>query len=357
MLIKLSAQQLMNKLSKLEAIRGAAAFYVVLHHLFSHEIRIFGYDISIIFRFGQEAVILFFILSGFVIQYSYSKFPDVSFKSYFLKRFSRIYIPLILVFIVHYFLLSMLNNELFPIDTSSLIGNLLMLQDSFHKPNVLFTPFLGNSPLWSLSYEWWFYMLFFILSKKIKKNLSTTVYLLSTLSTITYIIYPNFFNRELMYFIIWWIGADIAKLFISNKEISLNSLRTPITFVFINILLLAFNMYISYDSGLKFGLNPVLELRHFTFALIAIVLAVIWKNYKWIGFNKTLGLFECIAPISFGIYITHWFLVVNTEYLNFITNNSITKGFLGLILCFCISYLIERVLFPKIKTIILYLLQ
>ena len=39
---------------------------------------------------------------------------------------------------------------------------MLMLQDrSYAKPGVWVSLVGGNAPLWSLSYEWWFYMAYF----------------------------------------------------------------------------------------------------------------------------------------------------------------------------------------------------
>ena len=84
-----------NKLQKLEAIRGFSALYVVLFHMLPQKIYVFGINIGFLFRFGSEAVIMFLILSGFVIKYSWEKNPNKTFKTYFLKRFVRIYIPLL----------------------------------------------------------------------------------------------------------------------------------------------------------------------------------------------------------------------------------------------------------------------
>jgi peptidoglycan/LPS O-acetylase OafA/YrhL len=56
----------MKKLEILEFGRGFAAFYVLMHHL--RPLRDTPFDI--LFRFGQEAVILFFLVSGFVIYLS-----------------------------------------------------------------------------------------------------------------------------------------------------------------------------------------------------------------------------------------------------------------------------------------------
>jgi peptidoglycan/LPS O-acetylase OafA/YrhL len=47
--------------------------------------------LSFLFRFGQEAVMLFFLLSGFVIYYSFSLGKDKSFQGYFQRRWLRIY--------------------------------------------------------------------------------------------------------------------------------------------------------------------------------------------------------------------------------------------------------------------------
>ena len=71
------------KLWKLEAIRGLAALYVVVGHIY--------HDSFLILRFGQEAVIVFFLLSGFVIEYSHHHSRDKSFKGYFTKSVTRIY--------------------------------------------------------------------------------------------------------------------------------------------------------------------------------------------------------------------------------------------------------------------------
>lgn len=196
-----------KKFAKLEAVRGFAAIYVVFHHLFAKGLSIFGKDISFLFRFGQEAVILFFLLSGFVIHYAFSQSQDKSFITFFVKRFLRIYIPLVIIFITN-FLIFYFNGYRFTFhDVQLLVGNLLMLQDiPALKPNVVCGPFLGNSPLWSLSYEWWFYLIFFAFRHYLRNNASLYVYVIGTVSAVTYVFFPNFINRELMYLIIWSIA-------------------------------------------------------------------------------------------------------------------------------------------------------
>lgn len=337
-----------NKLIKLEAIRGFAAFYVVLHHTV-HHFKIFNVNLSFLFRFGQEAVILFFVLSGFVIEYSYTNGKDKSFKTYFFKRFLRIYIPLLFVFLANFLILYISNNVKF--DWMVLLGNIFMLQDSiFLKPNVITSTFLDNAPLWSLSYEWWFYMLYFPLIVFFKNKSSSIVYIVGILSALSYIMFPNFFNRELMYFTIWWSGVEIARLYMQEETINVKNLKNIILVLFGINVILGFNVYISKTIS-TVGVHPILELRHFGFALMAIFSALIWKKLKWVGFSSTLGIFSYLAPISYGIYISHYFLISNATYLNNIILNDSLRFVIYILICLGFSYLIERILYVKINRI------
>jgi peptidoglycan/LPS O-acetylase OafA/YrhL len=131
-----------GKLHKLEAIRGFAALYVVGSHLFDREFYILGHNLAFLFKFGQEAVTVFFVLSGFVIQYSFARSRDKSFTVYFMKRFTRIYIPLFVVYILSYILYENFSTPRSTPLIPHLIGNVFMLQDIYSaKPNVICDPF------------------------------------------------------------------------------------------------------------------------------------------------------------------------------------------------------------------------
>lgn len=342
-----------KKLTKLEALRGFAAVYVVFHHLFADGLTLFGKNINVLFKFGQEAVILFFVLSGFVIYYSYNVGKDKSFKTFFLKRFLRIYIPLFIVFATDAILKKAGGYEFTKNTLYDLVGNILMLQDvASLKPNVVCSPFLGNSPLWSLSYEWWFYLVFFFVYNKFKDKSSLIVYLIGTIATITYLIYPNFVNRELMYLVIWWAGADIAKLFLEDKPMSLLNVKTPLIFLTICTLLLAVNVKLQ-NANVTIGVSPFLELRHFAFSIVAIICAFLWNKLHWVGFKYTFGIFEFIAPISFGIYISHWFLIVDAHYLDAVVTNPIVRTLLYIVVCVAFAYLVEKIIYVKLNKYIM----
>jgi len=115
-----------QKFIKLECLRGFAAIYVVLHHNIKFSYDVLGLDLGELFRFGQEAVILFFLISGFVIYYSYSTDPSQSFWKYFKKRALRIYVPLTIVFLIGYLLECVASGSIFVIDFKVLALNFAM---------------------------------------------------------------------------------------------------------------------------------------------------------------------------------------------------------------------------------------
>ena len=74
----LGAPASQGRLGKLEAIRGLAAVYVAVGHAIGAH--------TWWLKFGQEAVMVFFLLSGFVIEHTFARSPSASFTSFLLKR-------------------------------------------------------------------------------------------------------------------------------------------------------------------------------------------------------------------------------------------------------------------------------
>jgi len=347
-----------QKLEKLEALRGFAALYVVFFHALPQEIYLWGINIGVLFRFGPESVILFFILSGFVIKYTYEKSRIKSFKHYFLRRFIRLYIPLFIIFILAYVLKCIHEGTFANPELLTLGGNLLMLQDVVtQKPNVICGVYMANGPLWSLSYEWWFYMLFFFLVTRISsERINKWVGILSIAAAISYLFYPFFINRLLMYFAIWWIGVKFATTYLNHEKYTIRAVL-PYAGVLLTITaILALNLFL-HRALIKtytfpYSAYPIIEFRHFAFSIIVLFAAIIWQNSKWFAFNHLFGIFKYIAPCSYVMYISHHYLVVHATYLNFL-NNRILEFSIYLIVMIAFSYLVEVLIYNKIKTMII----
>ncbi len=346
------------RLERLEALRGFAAFYVVLFHVLPQKINLFGVNAGVIFRFGPEAVIIFFILSGFVIKYTYEKSRDKSFRYYFVRRFIRLYIPLLFIFLLGYLLKCQSEGRLADPEWKYLVGNLFMLQDVIsQKPNVIAAAYMGNGVLWSLSYEWWFYMLFFVFATKVKtEKINRWVNIITITAAVTYVVYPFIINRLVMYFAIWWIGVRFAETYLSGGQYTIKSIL-PYAGVMLSIIaILGLNYFLHLSEAKKYTFPlvayPFVELRHFIFAIIVMFGAIIWKNLKWFGFDIIFGWFRFLAPISYVIYISHHYLVIEASYLRFL-NNKVIEYTLYIIVMLIFSYLLEVVVYGKIKKLLI----
>ncbi len=342
------------RLEKLEALRGFAALYVVLFHALPQKIFFLGINIGTLFRFGPESVIVFFVLSGFVIKYTYEKSTDKSFRNYFIRRFIRLYVPLIFIFLIGYLMKCYHDGGMANPELKTLLGNLFMLQDVItQKPNVISGTYMGNGVLWSLSYEWWFYMLFFLLASKIKTDrLNLWVNYLTVIAAISYLFYPFIVNRLLMYFAIWWIGVRFASDYLAGIKITLRGIMPQVYLLFVITGILSLNLFIHFSATRTYSYPlvayPFIELRHFVFATMVLVGAVIWQNLKWFGYNLIFGIFKYLAPCSYVMYISHDYLVVNATYLRFINNSFVEYG-LYIVLMILFSYFLEVVIYNKIR--------
>ena len=297
------------KIWRLEAVRGAAAAYVVVAHSFTKP--------PLFFSFGQEAVMAFFLLSGFVIEYSSARHLNRGFGAYFSRRFWRIYSVLVCLFVVAAIL------EHSPISSPAfwrqLGGNLLMLQDFPEGKPAVLVPAIFAGALWSLGYEWWFYMLYFPAATRLRPARQVHVVgWIGVAAALSYLVYPNFINRILFYFPAWWAGVALARQYGEEGRVTLKSARAPGLYLAAICAVLAAPCLSSIAAGGRImpGLHPFLEFRHLFGALVLLAAALGWQRLRWIGFSSLLGWGRWVAPISYALYIAHEPLFSRAHYLH-----------------------------------------
>ena len=196
-----------------------------------------------------------------------------------------------------------------------------MLQDvASLKPNVIVEPYMGNTPLWSLAYEWWFYMLYFPLKKYVNtdKQRDSIVFLIAIVSSAIYIKYPHFITRLLMYTSIWWTGVTLSNLYSKDRKILVNQLFTPILSLAAISIINLYSVLMAKELGTytSIGVHPALEFRHHFFALIAVFGALFFQSIGWLGFLPIFKPFLIFAPISYTIYISHHYFITTANYLS-----------------------------------------
>lgn len=167
----------------LDIVRIIAAMMVLIGHiLYLHQVTIFK-DESVFPYIQFIGVVILFLLSGFLTAFSVSKknyCHEYTFGEFFTHKFTRIYKEYIpgLLFIALIDKIAIFVNdgrynyyEAYKI--KHFFGNLLMLHGMgpFSVLGRYISPFGTGRTLWSLSVEWWIYMLFgviylFISNKK-----------------------------------------------------------------------------------------------------------------------------------------------------------------------------------------------
>ncbi|MDC0434626.1 acyltransferase [bacterium] len=191
----------------LDLIRFLAALVVVLGHVkaatFVEFFDLIESDKSFIIaaafgfaRLGHEAVLLFFVMSGFLVGgRAIERMIKGSFRpyDYAIDRIVRIMLPLVPALILTMIIRLIIDGNFDPLH---LVGNLFSLQ------GIVVPPFGENIPLWSLSYEVWFYFLAFIVGVAFKNGvLSTSI----QVSLITVFLVFSVLNAT--YLFCWLVGA------------------------------------------------------------------------------------------------------------------------------------------------------
>jgi peptidoglycan/LPS O-acetylase OafA/YrhL len=324
----------------LDLVRGVSAILVVMEHMSS---RLFvGYgnleNPNLLVKFlyllnflGNPAVIIFFVLSGLFISRSVLKAVyeyKWSWKSYLINRFSRLFVVLIPALILTLILDSYAANFLgynsydsFFSNLKAFFGNLLFLQG-------VFVGFYGsNAPLWSLSYEFWYYMLFPLLiglflnkQAKIKKF----IYLL-----FSFIIISTIGIRMNSYFVIWLIGPFILLLpkvnFLTKRFLPIPALVLVLGAMIVHPLVMTGRLF--SDKELKdlmelFGVNLLIGLA-FGFLVYTLLHSISDRirnvDLRWLG-----KIAKFLASFSFSLYLIHY-PIINTVYYWYAK-----KGFSGL---------------------------
>lgn len=214
----------------LDAVRFICALLVVIYH-----VKPPGFDNSFMFSLGHEAVMFFFVLSGYIIAYT-SLDKKRSLSDYFVSRVSRIYsvaIPAIILTYLFDFIGQGLSPETYSagymaMDSAILRGvsGTLFLNEIWFLSTQLFS----NVPYWSLNYEVMFYV-FGAFSIYTKGRLR--IFFLITLSCC---IGP----KILLMLPIWYLGFLVYKW----QNIRLSLLVGVFLFVFSVI---GFSMYFAFE--------------------------------------------------------------------------------------------------------------
>jgi peptidoglycan/LPS O-acetylase OafA/YrhL len=213
-------------------LRGLAAIEVASAHLRAQFFPAFGAikDVSLWFQvfafftgFSHDAVVLFFLLSGWLVGGSFlNKIGEPNaLKFYAIDRVTRLWIVLIPTFIITLlFAIAICGSNLgansveltgHAFSVSTFVGNMLGLQ------TMIVPAYGGNFALWSLANETWYYILFPLLllvftSKSAFAKLIAAISILCALGLLKFSIS--------LYFLIWLLGVGFSRIRITANGFS-----------------------------------------------------------------------------------------------------------------------------------------
>jgi peptidoglycan/LPS O-acetylase OafA/YrhL len=155
-----------NRFEVLDSFRGLCALFVVIYHIHVTD----SVAEIAFFRGSSVFVEFFFVLSGFVLAHGYAFRENLSFGPFLCARFFRLY-PLHVFMLMVFILLEMgkwsalqffgigFNNVAFTNDYAleSILPNLLLV----HAWSPHTNPLSFNTPSWSISIEFYMYLLLY----------------------------------------------------------------------------------------------------------------------------------------------------------------------------------------------------
>ena len=296
-----------KRLDKLESVRGFFSVYVVVHHLvFADEAFAVARKF---FYFGQMSVMIFFMLSGFVIYYSsLGRDPKLDVKRYLKRRFRRIYPAFLIALLLSYVLRCILDGKLADPHWGELLGNLFQLQDK--HPYSIVSPYLHNLSLWTLSYEVFFYLLFIpvVLIGKNRSNLEFGIAAgLSALGYVSFWLLPNQFSLFLSYFFLWWVGIEFCKEYLKTGNVTFQKQLRTLAVLAVLAIAWSVPMLQSYFERGEIGRNqfPFIQAQHFILVFLLTFTSIAWFRMKFIGLEVVTGWAFHLAPISYALYVFH----------------------------------------------------
>ncbi|OIP68707.1 MAG: hypothetical protein AUK48_15605 [Oscillatoriales cyanobacterium CG2_30_44_21] len=323
--------------SFLDFLRGAASIFVMIHHVknsfftsytsldSTYSSNLFVSIFYFFTGFGRLPVLLFFVLSGFFISRSILRLvkkDNWSWKGYLIDRLVRLEIVLIpalfltlfwdtisQILIENYQLVKISGGNISPVN---FVGNVLFLQTIF------FDNYGSNYPLWSLSNEFWYYILFPLLLFLVIGRKREKAFLFITFSIILVILTIK--NLLILkYFSIWMLGVIPIFTPIPKKSYFISILSKHYKIISSTLLLLI--LFAFRKNFLDDFWGEILVSSLFSFVIYLTLLS----SHTNVAKSESFPLFEFISAKISGFSYTLY--LVHTPIINFLTYISTLIGF------------------------------
>ncbi|KPL59274.1 acyltransferase family protein [Rossellomorea vietnamensis] len=318
-----------KRISELDSLRGLAALTVLFGHIlntFPPLPKVLLYSPFRIFWAGHEAVILFFMLSGFVLTLPFLKTEKVNYGLYLVKRILRIYIPYVIAIFVSLSIMKVFkrgtqadirwiqNFWQKEFSFSDLINHLLLISD-FNTDAV-------DPVIWSLVHEMRISIIFpFVVLLVLKSRWYQSLLLAILLSTTGALIsfsgldvsqgYLTSYAHTIHYTAFFIVGSLLA----INKEFIVEIFNKFSLKIQLLILVSGICIY-SLQTGLGYFLRieTGLFFREWFIVVGAGLLIVVSISAKWASVFLSKKPIKFLGEISYSLYLYHLPILIATLY-------------------------------------------
>lgn len=327
----------------LDGVRGIAAIMVMLFHFFSASplkgSSVFVYMQSMT-KIGQTGVVLFFVLSGFLITRILiaTKNNQDFFRNFYARRAFRIFPLYYLFLIIYYFIVPLINNTpIIHFSNSWYVWIYLQnFADTFHWQYVD-----GPPHYWSLAVEEHFYLFWPLIVFYVKETkLTNIIYMLILISWLTRIVliingfgaaHFTFSNVDALA-----IGALLA---LKEWNYGLESFSVKYFFTCFSIGVLSLLLIWVFVQGESVFFIQVIRstfLGFLYYSFIGFVIALNEDNFFKKILTSNFLLFT--GKISYGLYVYHQ-LIIHSYFDVFKTGYQILDFVICMLLVYGISSL------------------
>lgn len=313
-----------NRLEQLDSVRGLAAFVVFFGHIYSQypflPVAISEYTPFKVLINGHSSVIMFFLLSGFVLMLPFLKGQSIGYREFLIKRIFRIYVPyLAAVLLALICSMTIVSGNVEGFDEyfnqfwNYKLDLSLILQHVFFIGNI--NSYAFDPVIWSLIHEMRISILFPVLAvMAFRLNWKTNIVIGLALSMITAVVHLLGLEKSNGYQVAYTDTLHFTSMFIFGAIIAtkMNEIRelygkiTPKLKVI--LILLAFVLY-NYANTSNWIVNDYLCLVG-----AAAFLIISLNSNKVISFLKQ-KVFLFFGKISYSLYLFHFIVMLGVIHL------------------------------------------
>lgn len=333
-----------RRITFLDSVRGIASLLVLLSHSLEWFFPNWSSERFEYLNFGTIGVVAFFLVSGFVIPYSYERYNSV--KKFLLNRFFRIYPVyfLILIITLMFYLFDFISqNEQFHLNIYKILFlNVLIIQDYIKINGDECINLVGGA--WTLTLEFFWYFIFIFINfflKLLLGNKQLKVFAIVTLGVFCLSIVSFLFNIRIPMGHLLLIYCSFLGYFVYQLYYLKISTHSFYVYILISIFVISWSLYVSFIYFPNKMFSPLsIYLSYF----LAFSLFFFFYKFNYL-LKKIEHVMFFLAKISYSLYLCHTLvlhLVKKTEFsTNCFVNIFIAIFFSGFLAMF-IHHFIEK---------------